>query len=89
MQSGVSTVTTNVSGIISITEPVSLSASLVAGQIQLAWPLTPAEALLEKSGTIAPDARWMVSTNVVSSSGGQLSILVPNQGNHFFRLRKL
>jgi hypothetical protein len=89
VSSGATTATTNVTGTVVITAPVSLTASVAGGQIQLSWPLTPADALVEESEKLGAEAHWVVSTNVVATSGGQFIIATPNAANRFFRLRKL
>jgi hypothetical protein len=87
--SGATTATTNVTGTVVISAPVSLAASVAGGQIQLAWPLTAADTLVEESEQLGAAARWVVSTNAVVRNGGQLSIVTPRTANRFFRLRKL
>jgi len=89
VQSGGMTATTNLSGTIVIGAPVSIVASLSGDQIQLSWPLTTADALVEESPTLGPDAHWTVTPNAAVTAGGTVSISVPNVATRFFRLRKL
>lgn len=81
--------TTNLTGLVVIGEPVSLTAMPAGSEIHLTWPLTSADALVEETPVLDPDARWTVSTNVVSTKDGKVSVTVPNVATRFFRLRKL
>lgn len=87
--SGATTITTNISGTIVIGEPVSITATASGNSIQLSWPQTVADALVEQSPALGPDAQWTVATNAVLTGGGNFSVNVPNLGQNFFRLRKL
>jgi hypothetical protein len=89
VQSGMTTETTNVTGTIVIGEPVSMMASLSGNQIQLSWPLTTADAVVEESQTLGPDAHWTVTPNAAITGGGTVSVTVSNVATRFFRLRKL
>jgi PKD repeat protein len=87
--SGVTTVTTNLTGTIIISAPVALSAASISNTVSLIWPQTVADALVERSHSLGPDAHWTVVTNAPVSGSGVFSINVPAIGNEFFRLRKL
>jgi PKD repeat protein len=89
VQSGVTTATTNLSGTTVIGDPVSMVASQTGNHIQLSWPLTTADALVEESPTLGPDADWTVAPYAFVRGGGMVSISVPNVATRFFRLRKL
>jgi PKD repeat protein len=89
LQQGSTTVTTNIIGTISISEPVELASSAAGGVIQLSWPISSADGLLEESSELGPDAHWTVAPEVAIQSGGTSSITVSNTGNSFYRLRKL
>lgn len=89
VQSGATTATTNLTGTIVIGSPVSVLAAASAGEIQLSWPLTTADALLEESLTLGPDAHWSVVPNAAVAGGGTVTVTVPNVATRFFRLRKL
>jgi len=81
--------TTNLTGTVVIGGPVSLSVSQSASQIQLTWPITSADALVEETPELGTNARWTVTTNVPILNNGVGSIAVPNVATRFFRLRKL
>lgn len=87
--SGESVVTTNVSGLITIGEPVALTAVPTAGGINLIWPRTLADVLVEQSLTLGPDAHWSVVTNEVVGAPGAFAVQVPRLGQGFYRLKKL
>lgn len=89
VQSGLTIVTTNLSGGIVIGAPVTLAAVPAAGGMALVWPQTRADAVVEQSPELGAAAHWMVATNVVLNSRGNFQVLVPNAGQSFFRLRKL
>ena len=89
IQIGGNMATTNLNGTIFITEAVSMVASPSGNSIQLSWPLTTADALVEESSSLGPDAHWSVTPNVVVTGGGTVSVTVPNADIRFFRLRKL
>lgn len=89
VQHGSTSVSTNISGSITISVPVTLAAVPGAGGITLAWPQTAADAVVEQTSVLGADAHWVVATNVVFSSEGNLQVLVPSAGQNFFRLRKL
>ena len=89
VQSGMTTATTNVNGTIVIGEPVSMLASQTGNHIQVSWPLTTADALVEESPSLGPDAYWTVTPNAAVTGGGMVSVTVPNVATRFFRLRKL
>jgi len=86
---GSTTVTTNLTGTVVVGGPVFLTARATGNAIQLTWPLTTADALVEESPSLAPDAQWTVAPDVVVEDGGTLSITVSNSASRFFRLRKL
>lgn len=88
-QSGSITATTNLSGTIVVGEAVALSAAATGGSLQVFWPQTPADALVEQTPVLGPGAQWTVATNAVLTSGGAFSITIPATGQSFFRLRKL
>jgi len=89
VQSGAMTVATNLTGTILIGDAVTLAATPVGESIQLIWPATMADALIEASPVLGPGAYWTVAPEVVVQNGGNLSITVSNVANRFFRLRKL
>lgn len=89
VQSGVSVVTTNISGIITISAPVALAVVPAGADLSLIWPQTLADVLVEKSTTLGPEAHWSVVTNEVVTGGGNLQVVIPSVGQGFFRLRKL
>ncbi len=89
VQSGASTATTNLSGVITIGTPLILTAAATGDAVLLSWPQTLADALVEQSTVLGADARWTVATNVVANGGAVFSITTPADGDRFFRLRKL
>ncbi len=89
VMSGATTVSTNLSGTIIIGEPVSIAATATGSYIQVFWPQTLADVLVEQTPVLGPDAQWTVATNAVQNSGGRFSVHVPNSGQSFFRLKKL
>lgn len=89
VQSGGTTATTNLTGTIVIGEPVAMMASQTGNQIQLSWPLTTADALVEESPALGTDAHWTVTPKAAVIGGGTVSVTVPNVAPRFFRLRKL
>ncbi len=82
------TVSTNLSGTLTIGPPVTLSSSVAGGLVILSWPDTSADALLEMTSALTPNTPWTACTNAVST-GPVLSVSVPNVGIKFYRLRKL
>lgn len=89
VQSGASVMTTNISGLIEIGSPVSLTVTATGNSLQLVWPQTGADVLVEQTSSLGTGAQWTVATNVVQSSAGNFSVSVPNSGQSFYRLRKL
>ena len=89
VQSGAASAMTNVTGIIAIGPSMSLTAGLAGNQIQISWPQTSADALMEETPVLGPSALWTVTTNAVTSAGGRHFISLPGTANRFFRLHKL
>jgi hypothetical protein len=76
-----------VTGSITIGGPMLLTATQVGGLVTVAWPRTPADAVLEQS-PILPPAGWLPSTNAVLFGPATFRVNVPNTtGNEFYRLR--
>jgi len=90
VQAGLTLARITNSGTILIGPPVTLTAWSAGSAVKVSWPRTTADALLEQSITVNPDAQWAVATNVVTVTSSNLSVTVPNPvGNNFYRLRKL
>jgi hypothetical protein len=62
--------TATATGSITIGPPVELAATPEAGQITVVWPASLADAVLEESTSLGPDASWVPSTAVISPGAG-------------------
>jgi hypothetical protein len=89
LTNGVSIQTTTNTGIIAIGSPASLAANQAGSTVVLSWPQFAGDALLEQSPLLGSGATWEICTNAVVNGGGTVSVMVPNAGMQFYRLRKL
>ena len=89
VESGGTVATTNVTGTINISGPITVAAQSSSNSLLLQWPQTSGDALLEETPAIGAAENWTVSTNQTIQAGGAVSVTVSNTGNAFFRLRKL
>lgn len=89
VQSGTTIATTNLTGTIVISAPMTLAAVPAGDSILLTWPQSLADALVEESPSLGPLEHWTVATNAVASGSDGFSIATLAAGNRFFRLRKL
>ncbi|TAL07259.1 MAG: hypothetical protein EPO07_00515 [Verrucomicrobia bacterium] len=89
LQSGATVVTTNLTGTIAITAPVSVLARVEGNSVGISWSLTMGDVLLEQSSSLGADAHWVVATNAPVSADGKVSVSLPSVGSQFYRLRKL
>jgi PKD repeat protein len=76
-----------VSGSITVTDPMQLQAASAGSLVTVAWPKTPADAVLEQT-PVLPPAGWMPSTNAVLIDPATFRVELPDvTGNQFYRLR--
>jgi hypothetical protein len=82
-----STAQTTVSGSILITSPISLTASRQDQLLTLAWPVTPADAVLEQTPSL-PAIQWKPSTNGLWLGPTTFQLDLPTTGGSvFYRVR--
>jgi hypothetical protein len=71
------------------TPPPRLMSSLVATQIELAWPQTAADFILEATPDLGSTTTWTTVTTTPASDSGFFHLRLPAQpANQFFRLRR-
>ena len=89
VESGGTVATTNVTGTINISGPITVAAQSSSNSLVLQWPQTSGDVLLEETPAIGAAENWTVSTNQTIQASGAISVTVSNTGSAFFRLRKL
>lgn len=76
-----------VGGSITVTDPMQLQAASAGNLVTVAWPKTPADAVLEQT-PVLPPAGWTPSTNAVLIDPATFRVELPDvTGNRFYRLR--
>ena len=85
-----SNITRNAGGSIVITAPVALTAAPVAGSgLNLSWPQSLADVVVEQSDSLGSGARWTAVTNSPVAGLNRSTVSLPVAGgNRFFRLRQ-
>jgi hypothetical protein len=73
---------------ITIGNPVLAAANVTGNQVDLSWPKTIADTLLESTSALGPAPHWAWVTNVPSLSAGMLGVSLPADGNQLFRIRR-
>lgn len=69
--------------------PLLLQVAMGNGLIELSWPLTPEDYVLETSTALGVGANWAVVSNVPAVvSGKNVVTLAPPAGSQFYRLRR-
>jgi uncharacterized repeat protein (TIGR03803 family) len=72
-----------------ISQPPMLQLSLVAGQVQVAWPVFDSEFQLQSSSDLTDPNGWTPVTDPLSTNGNQVLVLEPASANNvFYRLVK-
>ena len=76
------------SGSITITDPVAAALRPAGGDVEISWPATSAQAVLEEAGALSPGSSWSASSNaVVIASGRWTTSAAPAGQTRFYRLR--
>jgi PKD repeat protein len=75
-------------GIIVVGEPVSLNIIRTGTLLNLSWPNTLADTLLEGNPSLGSDAPWQWITNTPSADPGFLRVQIPASDAGFFRVRR-
>ena len=76
------------SGSIAIGQPMRLVAAQQGNAVNISWPATLVDAVLEGSSVLGPGAQWRWITNAPTASGGQLSVSLPASGPLVLRLNR-
>ena len=80
--------TANITGTITITDPIKLAGSISGGLVTLSWPNSMADAILESTPTLDSSALWRPVTNSVLIGADFINVKVPNRTNSYFRLKR-
>ncbi|HEU6448934.1 MAG TPA: PKD domain-containing protein [Verrucomicrobiae bacterium] len=79
-------------GFIQIDDPMTVSAIQSANRFNISWPITDADAVLEKTSELGPNAQWTVVTNIPVATANQFNLsvpIVPGTNIEFFRIRRI
>jgi PKD repeat protein len=75
-------------GITIVSEPILLRAGRNGNALNLSWPQTMADTLLEGSSALEPSANWRWITNSPVANGGLLNVNLDAAETQFFRVRR-
>ena len=76
-------------GTILITSPIVLSFAAINNSVNISWPLSASDVVIEQSGTVGPEALWSPVTNAPVTGPNGLTLLLPTDGaTRFFRARQ-
>ena len=68
--------------------PPTLSAQFAGGQLQIAWPDTGNDYVLESTDSLTPPVNWTPAPEAHTPTNGQIVVLLaPTNHQEFYRLR--
>ncbi len=85
---GLTTASTTNSGSVVIGDPMAAALQAAGATVELSWPTTSAQAVLEETSALNPPAAWTASTNtVILAAGRWTTAFAPAGHTRFYRLR--